>query len=97
MLKISELATDTETADVTYRGDRVEFTFKPGAYTAGHANGGAAVVDIIAACVTAWNIDAEPTDVTETAKLPWGLMLAVFRKISVVATRDEPDEAEDTD
>lgn len=90
MLKISELAADTATDAVDYRGNRVEFTFRPGAYTGEFATG-APVVDVIAACVTEWNIEVPPTDVVETAKLPWGLLLRVFRKIVGLANQVDPE------
>lgn len=94
MLKLSELARDTAAASITYRGDTVEFTFRPGAYTAEYA-AGFAVVDVIAACVTEWNIDVPPTDTEQTKKLPWGMVLAVFRKLSALAVEEDPQGEDD--
>ena len=80
MLKISDFAEDTATTTVTYRKHKVEFTFRPGAYTGELARDAQRAAEVIAKCVTEWNVDS-PLTVEELEKLPAGLIAAVYDSV----------------
>lgn len=86
MLSISEWSADEATGDVEYRGRKVEFTFRPGLYTGTLVHDETLMVEIVAKCVTQWNIDgADPTDPKDVGQLPLGLITALYRKIGMLA------------
>lgn len=91
MISITEWASDEADSDVEYRGRKVEFTFRPGAYTGGLVEKTPLLMDIIAACVTRWNIDgADPTKREDLEGLPFGLIAALYRKIGMLANQADP-------
>lgn len=80
MLTISQLADDTATATVKYRSHEVTFTFRPGAYTGQLARDAERAAEVVAACVTEWNIDC-PLDTASIEKLPAGLITQIYRHV----------------
>lgn len=92
VIKISDWADDTVDAHVTYRKHQIQFTFRPGAYTGALENTGIRFAEVLAACVTAWNIDA-PITVEAIEQLPLGAMRAVYRELVDLATMADLPEA----
>lgn len=90
MLSISDWSNDEAQGTVDYRGRTVEFTFHPGAYTGVLMAEATPLVDIVAACVTRWNIEgADPTNRADVEKLPLGLIGRLYRKIGELAAQGD--------
>lgn len=92
VIKISDWADDVVDTTVTYRKHTIEFTFRPGAYTSALDGPGALFSDVIAGCVTKWNVDC-PLEQTAIDRLPLGAVRAVYGQIVRLATQADLGEA----
>lgn len=92
MISIAEFSNDEATETVTYRSHEVEFTFRPGAYTGALALQSTRNAQIIAACVTSWNIELPITE-ADIETLPAGLTGLIYLRIVELSTQVDLPEA----